>query len=586
MDDPAPQYQSPNFIFRFPSNSIAEKHIHLIANRLQSVLDEALKVLDLVLPDELIHVYLSEMEELELPGRVQGAEGTSQSGRMEIQAIYRSDAPAQGLERSLVELLLRVNLGERASQSAMLVDGLLGHVSLQIGQLDSTKPKTSLSEALDEGQRISVADVLRGPTADSKVHYHQIVTDFVTFLLSAYGSDRFKQFAQQFDPQAPDTAANAAYGKPFSILEKEWTANLGKAQPQILGIAGFLRVSITYLLPHWRVLLLIFVMMAIVIAYSIIMPFSFKFLINDAILPKDNGQLAKILILLGSLFFLQSMATMAREYLVALVGARLMVGLRLKMFNHLQSLSMNYYSKSQIGDIMTRFTADVQVVENAMTRAIPTIIILFVSGIISVGLLFREQWLLSAIIMAGLPVFFIGPRLLGSRAAKASYERQQTMGVTASALQENLSGQAVVKAFSLQEQSRAQFQSNLDELARRTRRVNFLGSALGTSAGLSGSLIQLLGLGIGSYMAIRGDFTLGAMMAFVSLLGNVVSPLGSLSAIVQVLQTATGGMHRVQELLNEPPQIIDAADAAPLPRLSKEIRFEGVSLATPASSKT
>ena len=586
MDDSTPQYQSQNFILRFPSNSAAEKQIHTIANRLQSLLDEAVNVLDLVLPDEPIHVYLSEMEEVELTGRGQGNGGTTQPGRMEIQAVYRSDSPGIWLERSLVELLLRVNLGERASQSVMLVDGLLGHISLQIGRLDSAKPKMSLSEALDEGQRISVADVLNGPPAESKGLYHQVVTDFVTFLLSSYGTDRFKQFAQHFDPGAPDTAAEGAYGKSLSALEKEWIKNLGKAEPEILGIMGFLRISVTYLLPHWRVSSLILVMMGFGIAYSIIMPFSFKFLINDAILPKDSGQLTKIMIILGSLFLFQSLATMFKDYLVALVGARLMVDLRLKMFNHLQSLSMNYYSKAQIGDIMTRFTADVSVVEGAMTRAVPSIIVMLVSGVISVILLFREQWLLSAIIAVALPVFFIGPRLLGARAAKASFERQQTMGVTASALQENLSGQVVVKAFSLQERSRLEFQDNVEELARRTRRVNFLGSALGTSAGLSGSLIQLMGLGIGSYMAIQGDLTLGAMMAFVSLLGNVIAPLGGFSGIVQVLQMATGGMHRVQELLNEPPQIVDAADASLLPRLTKEIRFEDVSFGYTSEQQT
>ena len=72
MDESAPQYQSPNFIFQFPSNSFAEKQIRLIANRLQSVFDEALKVLDIEFPDELIHVYLSEMEEVELPDQIQG----------------------------------------------------------------------------------------------------------------------------------------------------------------------------------------------------------------------------------------------------------------------------------------------------------------------------------------------------------------------------------------------------------------------------------------------------------------------------------------------------------------------------------
>ena len=77
MDDSTPQYQSQNFILRFPSNSAAEKQIHTIANRLQSLLDEAVNVLDLVLPDEPIHVYLSEMEEVELTGRGQGNGGTT-----------------------------------------------------------------------------------------------------------------------------------------------------------------------------------------------------------------------------------------------------------------------------------------------------------------------------------------------------------------------------------------------------------------------------------------------------------------------------------------------------------------------------
>jgi hypothetical protein len=149
MEDSAPLYQSRNFIFRYPSNSIAEKQIHLIATRLQSVLYEAVNVLDLELPQEPIHVYLSEMEEVELPAHAQGNGGTTQPGRMEIQGIYRSDSPGLSLERSLVELLVRVNLEERASQPAMVVDGLLGHISLQIGRLDSAKPKASLSEALN-----------------------------------------------------------------------------------------------------------------------------------------------------------------------------------------------------------------------------------------------------------------------------------------------------------------------------------------------------------------------------------------------------------------------------------------------------
>ena len=95
MDESAPEYQSPNFIFRFPPNSLAEKHIHLIANRMQSVLDEALKVLNLALPHERIQVYLSEMEEVELHDEIQEDGGSSKAALEAIRSVYRWDGRGQ-----------------------------------------------------------------------------------------------------------------------------------------------------------------------------------------------------------------------------------------------------------------------------------------------------------------------------------------------------------------------------------------------------------------------------------------------------------------------------------------------------------
>ena len=499
------------------------------------------------------------------------------AGGRQIRAAYRSDAPGQGLERSLVELLLAESLGESVLPEPLIVDGILGYVALQTGQLDLAKLNASLAELASGRERISLIDVLGGPTAASRAIYHQVATSFITFLIREYGLERFKWFAQQYHPYATDLMGEIAYGKRTSIIWREWLSSLGKSQLNVMGITGFLARALGYIRPYWPQALLILVGLTIGIAYTVLIPFSFKFLINSAIVPGDLGNLALILIILGSVFIVQSFATLGREYLAARVGAKVMTDMRLKMFTHLQHLSMNYYAKVPVGDVMSRLTADLQVIETALTRAIPMMVFLFLSAFVSLGLIFREQWLISLIIMGVLPFFFIGPRLFGPRASRASYERQRDNAKVTTTLQENLSGQPVVKAFGLQELAIANFQRDVDRLARSAVRLTFFGSLLGTSTTISGALVQLLGLGIASYMALRGDISLGAMVAFVSLLGNVVAPLQNMSTIISLTQQATGGMQRVDELLGERPQVEDPADAPPLPRHSKEIRLENAS---------
>ena len=175
-----------------------------------------------------------------------------------------------------------------------------------------------------------------------------------------------------------------------------------------------------------------------------------------------------------------------------------------------------------------------------------------------------------------LPLLFLGPVLFGGRAARASYEQQEDAGRVASVAQENIGAQPIVKAFGLQERALGGFREEIGRLRSSTLRSSFLGSLMGTTAGLSVSFVQVLALGVGAFMVIRGSLTLGSLVAFQGLLGNVTGPLNSISGIMQALQQASGGMQRVQELLDEQPEVMDGPDAKPLPRLSEEIRLDGV----------
>src|SRR5262249_10207447 len=203
-----------------------------------------------------------------------------------------------------------------------------------------------------------------------------------------------------------------------------------------------------------------------------------------------------------------------------------------------------------------------------------TYLLLIVS--VSTVLLFSLEWRLALLAVGIAPLVFLGPRLFGKKAAEASYQQQEDNAQLTSVLQENLGAQAVVKAFSLQESATAAFGQKVAILARATVRATFVAVLLGMTGELTVTFINLLTLAVGAFMVMSGSLSLGALIAFTGLLGNVLGPIHGLSGLIQSLQLATGGMRRVDELLAEEPQVRDAPDAQPLPRPRTAIQLERV----------
>lgn len=276
------------------------------------------------------------------------------------------------------------------------------------------------------------------------------------------------------------------------------------------------------------------------------------------------------------LFLIQTPATVLKEYLVAQVGARVMNDMRMRMFDHLQRLGTSFYTRTRPGDIASRFSSDLGIIEVGMTKMLPLLVglvITFFAGLIT---LFYTSPLLTLMVLLSLPVLFFIPSRLGARAAKVVPEQQRDRAVVASTIQENIGAQQVVKAYSLQEMTLQRFRAQLDQLGRSVARAGFFSTLPGMAATLSVALLQVLALVGGVVLIYFGLLTVGLLAAFNLLIGAVTGPVTSLSQILQLLLQASAGMQRVDELLGEKPQIEDAPDARPLGRFQKEIRFENV----------
>lgn len=343
------------------------------------------------------------------------------------------------------------------------------------------------------------------------------------------------------------------------------------------GIIRFLLAAGPYLRPHAIKVAEVLVYIGLSVAFTMLLPFTQKWLIDRALLPGDQAELLRIMAGITVLFVVVSITSLRANYVAAWVSERVLQELRLRTFALLQRMESAFFQRFQTGDILSCISSDLLAVQFAFTSALAEGLRLTLTLLASLILLFSLDWKLGLLGVAGLPLYFLTTRFLGPPAARASLQRQQDLAATTSTVQEDLLAQPVVKAFGLEEQTIAAYHAQLSRLFRSSLRLTFLSSLYGLSANSITYAVQLTILGVGGYLIMEGTLTLGSLIAFLSLLAQVIGPVQALSGIVQELQQATGAMERVNELLRQVPAIIDREGAQPLPRLSRAIRLEGVS---------
>ena len=350
-----------------------------------------------------------------------------------------------------------------------------------------------------------------------------------------------------------------------------------QGQP-VMGLIGVMRRALAYWRPYWVQGLLIVAATLLQQAFNTFLALSLKLIIDRALAARDGVLLLWILTGLAGGFIVALLATLCADYLTARVGANILNDLRLKMFGHLQRLSMDFFQRARTGNIVAYFSSDLADIEKGLTSRVADALLALIGLIVNVPLLFLLEWRLALLFMVALPLIMLVARAFTPRAARANYQLKQDQGQLASTVHEYVRAQPVVKVFGLQNSVLARFKDELAGIARSTVRANFLALLVGTTSSLGVLLVQLLALGAGALLALHGHLTVGALVAFMSLLSSVNKDAYNLTKkVVPSLITATGGLQRIEDLLCQRPRIIDARRAQSLPRLAKEIRFEDVS---------
>ncbi|TMA35372.1 MAG: ABC transporter ATP-binding protein, partial [Deltaproteobacteria bacterium] len=345
----------------------------------------------------------------------------------------------------------------------------------------------------------------------------------------------------------------------------------------VMGLLTFMRRALTYWRPYRVQAVLIVVAMLLQQAFNTFLALSLKLIIDTALADADGVLLVRILAALAGGFVVAVLANLSVDYLTARAGANILNDLRLKMFSHLQRLSMDFFSHAKTGNVVAHFSSDLADIEKGLTSRLSDALLSLIGLVVNVPLLFLLEWRLALVSMVALPLMMLGARAFTPRASRANYQLKQAQGQFASTVHEHVRGQPVIKVFGLQDFALARFQQQLVHLGRDTVRANFFTLLVGTASSLGVLLVQLVALGTGALLALHGRLTVGALVAFTSLLSSVNKDAYSLTKkVVPSLITATGGLQRMEDLLAQRPRVVDAPGAQPLPRLAREIRFADV----------
>ncbi len=352
-------------------------------------------------------------------------------------------------------------------------------------------------------------------------------------------------------------------------------------EPQPGEVAGALGPVIAFLRPYYRrrggVLTLLGLGVLAETGYNVAFPLSLKYLIDDALLQQNQQALVRILVVLGVLAAVISTVGVCGAYLNARLSAAVLRDIRHSLFDHLQTLSLSFYSRITAGDAISRFSTDLNEVESAVRYWVEMGLTPGLELVVAVGLLFYLNWPLAMVAMLIWPLTLIGPRIFSPRAVAATYRKKQLEADTLSMIQENVLAQPLVKVFALQTLSKAWLRRRSLPLAETSVRVNFLSAMVERSVSMAVLLLHLAILGFGAWLAFQKQITIGTLITFENVFWELSYNIGYVSQFFPEVMQAAGSIRHMRELFDETPGIADAPDAVPLPRFHDEIVFERVS---------
>ena len=318
-----------------------------------------------------------------------------------------------------------------------------------------------------------------------------------------------------------------------------------------------------YLKPYTGRLIGMVVCIVLATVASVASNKSLSYLIDDIITPMlgssavDYAPLIRFLWVMGSIYLAGMVATFLQQRLMVPVGQGIQKDIRDKMFTHMQKLPIRYFDTHPVGDVMSRYTSDIDTLRQMISQAIPqcitsaiTIIVVFFT------MLFTSPILTAVVVLSVVGILYITKTVAG-KSAKFFINQQKALGAVNGYVEEMVNGQRVVKVFTHEDTCKKEFDALNDELRSNAFKAgaftNMMGPVNNNLSYIQYSILAIVGAAL--VIASKGSLlTTGALVSFLLLSRTFNQPIGQVSNQINAIVMALAGAERIFELMDQEPE--------------------------------
>lgn len=315
----------------------------------------------------------------------------------------------------------------------------------------------------------------------------------------------------------------------------------------------------------------------------LLMPLIVKYVIDDIVGAENlsnSDKISELLWVVGGAFFifliLRPPIEYYRQYLAQWTGNKILYDIRERLFDHIQKLSLSFYSRTKTGEIISRVIHDVEQTKNFVMTGLMNIWLDMFTIVIAICIMLTMNVWLTIVAVALFPLYGFAVKIFYGRLRNLTRSRSQALAQVQGHLHERVAGIPVTRSFALEEYEQGQFnrqnQNFLDKAIEHTSWNAKTFAVMNTITDLA----PLLVIAFAGYFAITADLTVGTIAAFVGYMDRVYSPLRRLISSSTVLVQSIASMDRVYEFIDEDYDIKDKEDAKWLKTVEGKVEFNNV----------
>jgi len=339
---------------------------------------------------------------------------------------------------------------------------------------------------------------------------------------------------------------------------------------------GHYRRLLVFVRPYWKLLVVAAIVLVLSSLAGLALPLAVRGIVDSALVNGNFALLNRVTLALVGLFVIQAVLGFAQSYIMGWVGERIVANLRETLYAHLQNMPLSFFAATRTGDLLSRLGNDVTTIQNAVTDVLLSLlsnIVMFVGGIVIISVM---AWRLTLIMLAVVPLAVLGMIVLGRLVRRLSRQVQDTLAEVSATAEEAITGVRIVKSFAREPYEVDRYRAGTERLfglaVKRVRLRATLGPIIGLLAYGSIALV----LWFGSREVIAGNLTPGQLISFLLYTMMIAAPIAAFTSLYSQFQQALGASERVFQLLDTPPELLDAADAPAMPHIEGAVQFENV----------